>query len=163
MTQADRPRPIAHVGVTVPDLDAAIAWYGDVLGFVPSSPPADIRVDDGGHFGTLVGRVFGPRCKHMRAVMLDVGEGAALELFQFVDPPYEQPDDDFAWWRGGIFHFCVIEPDVAGLAERIVAAGGRQLSPVQAMNEGEPDRFAYCQDPWGIVIEVCSRRPEQTG
>src|ERR1051326_3876947 len=31
---ADQPR-IAHVGVAVPDLDAALAFYRDVLGLVP--------------------------------------------------------------------------------------------------------------------------------
>ena len=33
---ADRPR-IAHVGVAVPDLDAALAFYRDVLGLTPAS------------------------------------------------------------------------------------------------------------------------------
>ena len=32
---SDRPR-IAHVGVAVPELDAALAFYRDVLGLTPS-------------------------------------------------------------------------------------------------------------------------------
>ena len=34
---ADRPR-IAHVGIAVPDLDAALAFYRDVLGLTPHPP-----------------------------------------------------------------------------------------------------------------------------
>jgi methylmalonyl-CoA/ethylmalonyl-CoA epimerase len=34
---ADRPR-IAHIGVAVPDLDAALAFYRDVLGLAPRPP-----------------------------------------------------------------------------------------------------------------------------
>ena len=33
----DRPR-IAHVGIAVPDLDAAVAFYRDVLGLTPHPP-----------------------------------------------------------------------------------------------------------------------------
>ena len=34
---ADRPR-IAHVGIAVPDLEAALAFYRDVLGLEPHPP-----------------------------------------------------------------------------------------------------------------------------
>ena len=34
---SDRPR-IAHVGIAVPDLDAAVAFYRDVLGLTPHPP-----------------------------------------------------------------------------------------------------------------------------
>ena len=34
-----------HVGVTVPDIDAAFAWYRDVLGLYPHRPPEEV-VDD---------------------------------------------------------------------------------------------------------------------
>ena len=29
----DYPRGLAHVGITVPDIEAAMDWYADVLGF----------------------------------------------------------------------------------------------------------------------------------
>jgi catechol 2,3-dioxygenase-like lactoylglutathione lyase family enzyme len=40
---ADRRKPIikglAHTGVCVPDVEAAVAWYRDVLGLTVLSPP----------------------------------------------------------------------------------------------------------------------------
>ena len=47
----DRPR-IAHVGIAVPDIDAALAFYRDVLGL----EPAPARTADG---ATIVALPFG--------------------------------------------------------------------------------------------------------
>ena len=43
---SDRPR-IAHVGIAVPDIETALAFYRDVLGIVPRAPevaPAQIVI-----------------------------------------------------------------------------------------------------------------------
>jgi prolyl-tRNA synthetase len=37
---------IDHVAIAVRDLDAAIEWYGAVLGFRVVTPPAEMRTDD---------------------------------------------------------------------------------------------------------------------
>ena len=39
------------------------------------------------------------------------------------------PENNFEYWKTGIFHFCVQDPDVEGLAEKIVAAGGKSACP----------------------------------
>ena len=49
MTDFDAPRlAFHHVGLSVPDLEAAIAWYGEMLGFIEEHrfalPPADAKV-----------------------------------------------------------------------------------------------------------------------
>ncbi|HEU4701737.1 MAG TPA: VOC family protein [Conexibacter sp.] len=161
MTQTRPPLAIAHIGITVPDLDAAVAWYGELFGFRLIAPPGEVHPDQGGHVGMLVSEILGPRCKHMRQAHLATANGAAVELFQFVDPPYEAPEDNFTWWRGGIFHFCVIDPDVAGLARRIADSGGRQRSPVRRIFEEQPYEVSYCEDPWGTIVEIYSHSHEQ--
>jgi len=161
VTQTSRPVAIAHVGITVPDLDAAVAWYGELLGLRLIAPPGDAHVDMGEPVRELMEDVLGPRARHMRVAHLASANGTAVELIEFVDPPAERPDDNLPWWRTGIFHFCVVDPDVAGLAQRIVAAGGRQRTRVWPLAAGRPYAFCYCEDPWGSVIEIYSHGNEQ--
>lgn len=37
----------------------------------------------------------------------------------------ESPKNNFEYWKIGIFHFCVQDPDVEGLAQKIANAGGK--------------------------------------
>ena len=38
---------ITHVGLSVPDLDRALAWYGDVLGFEALGATTSVRAHEG--------------------------------------------------------------------------------------------------------------------
>ncbi len=163
MTPAPRPPlAIAHVGITVPDLDAAIAWYGELFGFRLIVEPGVFDATVGGYTAELAADVLGPRFRRMRQAHLATANGTAVELFEFIDPPAEVPEEKLAWWLSGIRHFCVIDPDVAGLAQRIVAAGGRQRTRVWPIFEGTPYEFCYCEDPWGTIVEIYSHGHEQT-
>jgi catechol 2,3-dioxygenase-like lactoylglutathione lyase family enzyme len=160
---ATTPLAVAHIGITVPDLDAAIAWYGAVMGFRPIGPAGTVELDDGSHFGQLCTDVFGAHngIKKIRMVHLSSANGTALELFEFVEPRTIVPDDNFEFRRIGIFHFCVINPDVAGLAQRIEKTGGKIRSKVWDLFEDQPYQLVYCQDPWGTIIEIYSHSHEQ--
>jgi hypothetical protein len=48
-----------------------------------------------------------------------------VELFEFKGQ--ENPEDNFEYWKTGVFHFCLQDPNVEELAERIVAAGGKSV------------------------------------
>ena len=62
-----------------------------------------------------------------------------------------------------MFHFCVQDPDVEGLAEKIVAAGGKQRMPVREYYPGEkPYRMVYVEDPFGTIFEIYSHGYELT-
>lgn len=147
---------VNHVGVTVPDIDAAFAWYQDVLGCYPQVSPGEVT-DDGTYFGNLVKNLFGDRFEGMRIAHLTTADGIGIELFEFLGPATEVPDETFAYWRTGIFHFCLTVPDVQTTATAIEAAGGRQLSKVWRLFDNKDYEVAYCQDPWGTVIELCNR------
>jgi len=59
--------------------------------------------------------------------------------------------------------FCVQDPDVEGLAEKIVAAGGKQRMPVREYFPGEkPYRMVYMEDPFGNILEIYSHSYELT-
>ena len=111
------PRAFNHVGMTVPDIDRAIAWYGAVLGFRlifrrlleyrPEVP--EVR------------EIFGPRFGSAHQAHLLTANGVGLELFEFIEPMVEKPDDNFRYWQIGIFHICVTDPDLEGLVARVLA------------------------------------------
>ncbi|GLH80730.1 hypothetical protein SSBR45G_56390 [Bradyrhizobium sp. SSBR45G] len=37
-----------------------------------------------------------------------------------------------------MFHFCLVDPDIEGLAARIESMGGKQRSKICTLFEGEP-------------------------
>lgn len=148
------PRPVNHIGLTVPDIFAAIDWYRDVLGFSHIMGPRVLEA--GSHATHETPSIFGPRFRKAYQAHMLAGNGVGLELFQFIDPAVERRPDNFEYWKIGVFHICVTDPNVEALARRIVEAGGRQRVPVFEFVPGRPYRLVYCEDPWGNIIEVFS-------
>jgi catechol 2,3-dioxygenase-like lactoylglutathione lyase family enzyme len=147
-------RAINHIGLTVPDVFAAIDWYRDVLGFRHIMGP---RVLEAGSQATHeTPSIFGPRFRKAYQAHMLAGNGVGLELFQFMEPAVERRPDNFEYWKVGVFHLCVTDPDVEAMARRIVAAGGKQRVPVFEFVPGKPYQLVYCEDPWGNVVEVFS-------
>jgi catechol 2,3-dioxygenase-like lactoylglutathione lyase family enzyme len=142
---------IVHVGMTVPDVARAARWYRDVLGFDPLGPPMEVRAGDG-YAGTVAANVLGPGFGSFRQAHLAGANGVALELFEFERPQAE---------LSGIFHLCVLAPDVARAARRIASHGGRRSSRVWDVFEGEPYRNCYCRDPFGNIVELYSHSHER--
>ncbi|WP_153110849.1 hypothetical protein [Propionivibrio limicola] len=53
--------------------------------------------------------------------------------------------------------------EVKGMAEKIVAAGGKQRMPVREYFPGEkPYRMVYMEDPFGNILEIYSHSSELT-
>lgn len=159
-----QPRNITHVGVTVTDADAAVEWYQRVLGFALLHEPQEYTAGDG-YFGRLVADMLGPHVVSGRIAMMDAGNGVGLELFEFSDPqPTQRSADEntqFYLHRTGTFHFCVIDPDVEGLARRIVDSGGKQRSAVWEFAPGIGFYVCYCEDPFGNIVEIYSHGTTQ--
>jgi catechol 2,3-dioxygenase-like lactoylglutathione lyase family enzyme len=140
---------ITHVGVAVPELEPAMRWYSEVLGFEPLGETTRVSEDEG-HAGVVAADVLGSG-SFLQGQLVGVN-GVGLELFEF-----EQPSAA----RRGIFHICVVAPDVAATAERIVADGGRRTSRIWPIFEGEPYVMCYCEDPFGNVVELYSHGHER--
>lgn len=147
-----RARPIGHIGLTVPSLDAAVAWYTDVLGFEPIAPQATLRAEEG-DAGRLAAAVFGPGFVEANVVQLATGSPVGLELFEF-RPPQGSARPAFEYWRAGWFHVCVVERAIEALCARIERHGGRRLTGVLEIRPERPYRMCYCQDPFGNVVEI---------
>lgn len=73
------------------------------------------------------------------------------------------PPGDFEYWKTGTFHFCVQDPEIEGLVQKIVDHGGKQRMPIREYYPGEkPYRMCYVEDPFGLIFEVYSHSYELT-
>jgi catechol 2,3-dioxygenase-like lactoylglutathione lyase family enzyme len=148
------PRAFNHVGMTVPDIDRAIDWYGRVLGFsLIFRRVLEYRPDV-----PEVREIFGESFRRAHQAHLLSAGGVGLELFQFLDPPVVSPADNFEYWRTGVFHLCVTDPDLEGLVERVLANGGKQRTRIWQFLPGRPCKLVYCEDCLGNIIEGFSHQ-----
>jgi methylmalonyl-CoA/ethylmalonyl-CoA epimerase len=127
----DRPS-IAHVGIAVPDLEAALAFYRDVLGLVPHSP----EVVDGATIRSL-----------------SFGE-AEVELLAPLTP--DSPIGRFLARRGpGIHHICYRVPDLNAALEACRTAGYRLVDDVPRSGAaGRRIAFVHPKATAGILLEL---------
>ncbi len=155
-------RGIEHVGITVPDLDAATRFFRSAFGAVPLfdlvEPPEDEQAARAAAEAFGLERRLGVRrgtwTRAMR--MLRLGNGANVELFEFVADGQRAPavPSDL-----GIQHLAVAVDDLDATAEAVVAAGGTLLDgpcDLPAAEAGPGNRFWYTRAPWGTTIELVS-------
>lgn len=157
MSKRPYPRGLAHVGLTVPDLDAAIEWYQDVLGFTHVKGPDTITAKEG-HGGRQAANLLGD-FESMRFAHLVTGNQIGVELFEFESTSGQTETDPT---QPGLFHLCVIDPDVEGLAARIDESGGEHYSDVwQIFEDDDEYTLTYCRDPFGNLVEIYSHSHER--
>jgi methylmalonyl-CoA/ethylmalonyl-CoA epimerase len=127
----DRPR-IAHVGIAVADLDAALAFYRDILGVEPHSP----EVVDG---ATILALPFGE---------------SEIELLSPLEP--DSPIGRFLSKRGpGIHHICYRVPDLDAAIRACRTAGYRLVDEVPRTGAGgRRIAFLHPKATAGILLEL---------
>ncbi|KML44160.1 MULTISPECIES: lactoylglutathione lyase family protein [Bacillaceae] len=154
------PRSFSHIGLSVPDITKAVQFYQEVLGWYVIMEPSEV-IEDNSPIGQMCTDVFGPGWGSFKIAHLSTSDKVGIELFEF--PNNEDPENNFEFWKTGIFHFCVQDPDVEGLVEKIVEHGGKQRMPIREYYPGEkPYRMVYCEDPFGNLLEIYSHSYELT-
>jgi catechol 2,3-dioxygenase-like lactoylglutathione lyase family enzyme len=154
-------RAVGHVGISVPDIEAAIEWYSGVFGLEQIGETGTLSASDDGVIADAATDIFGPQFRGVKMAHLASANGVAVELFQFLEPAYAKRDDDFDYWRGGIFHFAFVARDIERVVRTIEERGGRRLSGVDPLFDGRSLQVCYCQDPWGTVVEVMTESHER--
>ncbi|WP_232304235.1 VOC family protein [Jeotgalibacillus campisalis] len=62
-----------------------------------------------------------------------------------------------------IFHFCVQDPDIEGLVEKILAHGGKKRMPIREYYPNDkPYKMVYVEDPFGNIFEIYTYSYEMT-
>ncbi|MCK2156844.1 lactoylglutathione lyase family protein [Exiguobacterium sp. 17-1] len=154
------PRNFSHIGLSVPNLEQAISFYSEVMGWYIIMEPSDV-VEDDSPIGVMCTDVFGAGWEKFRIAHMATGDRVGIELFEF--PNNEQPENNFEFWKTGIFHYAIQDPDIEGMVEKIVAHGGKQRMPIREYYPGEkPYRMVYCEDPFGNLVELYSHSYELT-
>lgn len=145
----------------MPDVDAAVQWYTEVLGF--RKLRQTVRVTDRSVTPNAnMFKIYGERLQKVKVAYLAAANGVGIEVFEFVDPPIERPAS-FDYASGGVFHICLTSSDPEELCRKAVAAGAKRIGPtvMPYKHLDEDDITLYFQDPWGLAIEVMSCSFEQ--
>jgi lactoylglutathione lyase family protein len=154
------PRSFSHIGLSVPNIKEAVEFYTEVLGWYVIMEPSEV-VEDDSPIGQMCTDVFGKGWGTFKIAHLATSDKIGIELFEF--PNNEAPENNFEYWKTGIFHFCVQDPDIEGLVEKIIAHGGKQRMPIREYYPNEkPYKMVYCEDPFGNLIEIYTHSYELT-
>ena len=133
---------VHHAAIAVPDLEAALDFYRDGIGFEV--------VDESALPGGIapLAAAFGIDDSECQVRMLRKGN-SFIELFQYgasLDGDPTRPVN-----RIGISHIALASDDPEGDYGRLEAAGVVFNAPLFG---AAPTRFAYGRDPFGNVIEL---------
>ena len=154
------PRSFSHIGLSVPELDAAVKFYSEILGFYTIMTPTEV-VEDDSEIGRMCTDVFGAGWNRLRIAHMATADRIGIELFEF--DGNHAPADNLSYRQHGTFHFAIQDPNLESLLEKIVAAGGKQRMPVREyFPNDKPYRMVYVEDPFGIVFELYSHSYELT-
>jgi catechol 2,3-dioxygenase-like lactoylglutathione lyase family enzyme len=136
---------IHHTAISTPDIDRALRFYRDLLGF------EEVWSSSWDKGSEVVDRIVGLRDSSARVAMLKAGN-ACVELFQYTTPTPHPSSQDRPVCDHGITHLCVQVSDVDAEYARLSAAGMRFHCPPQAAGKGV--RATYGRDPDGNVVEL---------
>jgi catechol 2,3-dioxygenase-like lactoylglutathione lyase family enzyme len=143
---------LAHTAVCVPDVDAAVHWYSEVLGCRVLSPP--YRMD-----GDAIERDMGelvPSPVVVKAAIVGFGDhDHVIELIEYPSTAIAA-SFDVSITRAGLTHIGLVCDDVERTRAELEAAG------VEFLTAGISDvanlRTTWFRDPWNAVFILMEKR-----
>lgn len=142
---------IDHVGINVPDLDQAIAFFHDLFGFEPVTRIGPFKMDAAWKKAYRIH----DGADTVSLVMLRAGDGANIELFAYspaVGGTMQPQRDDI-----GATHIGLYTTDIDGAKAFLESKGIAFLSGVNAgAGDTEGERWVYFETPWGASFELNS-------
>ena len=142
-----------HVAVSVPDLDKAVNWYHKVLGCDILTKPIEGKSDNS-QLGKILSDIFGVNFKKLRLVHMTFKNQIGFEVFEFIEPKSEKPQNNFEYWKTSFFHICITEPDIENITKKIAESGGKLRSKIWKPFPDKSFKIAFCEDPFGNIIEI---------
>jgi len=150
---------LAHTAVCVADVDAAVAWYRDVLGLVVLSPPYRMEGDDiERDMGALV-----PAPVVVKAAIVGAESDGdrVIEVIEYPDAPGRDRPADASIVDHGFSHVALLCDDVVATRADLEAKGVRFL--VDGVADVAGVRTTWIADPWDNVFILVEkvRRPDR--
>jgi len=143
-----------HVGVTVPDMQQAVAFFTEVIGcekIMSFGPFADGE-------GTFMQDLLGvhPRAVIEEITLLRCHFGSNIELFQYKAP--DQKDVQARNSDVGAFHIAFYVDDIEAAKAYLESKGvAMRMGPLPvAEGPAAGQSILYFQAPWGLQFEMIS-------
>jgi catechol 2,3-dioxygenase-like lactoylglutathione lyase family enzyme len=135
---------IRHTGLVVVDLEKALYFWRDVLGF----QVARQMEESGPHIDAMMGL----QNVRVTTVKLTAPEGGMIELLHFHSHP------DRPVWTGtphstGFTHVAMTVADLEAICKKLAAEGVTFFAPPQLSPDGCV-KVTYCQGPEGVLLEL---------
>jgi methylmalonyl-CoA/ethylmalonyl-CoA epimerase len=147
---------VAHTGVCVPDCEAAVAYYRDVLGLRVLSPP---YLMDGDAIRDDMGQLIADPAMKAAIVGFDDDGDSVLEVIEYLRADGgEQLRSGLTEF--GLSHVGLICEDIDATRAELEEKGVRFL--VDGIADVARVRTTWFADPWGVVfILVEKTRPQR--
>ena len=126
-----------HVGVATPDIDAAIAFWREVMGATVVTEPFDMPEQ-----GVRVCFVDTPHIGTQIELLAPLAEGSPIAAFLQRNP------------LGGQHHLAFEVPDIHQAHQAFTALGKRILGPIRTGAHGTPVFFVHPRDMAGVLTEI---------
>jgi len=153
---------IDHIGITVPDIEAAVAFFTDVLGASAWYWEGPSQDPDGEEMWHEL-RVH-PRAS-VRLAMLRFGSSTTVELLEYRVPPGEATAVPPRNSDHSASHLALRVGDIDAAADYLRGVAGVQvLAGPQTVPDGISAglRWVYFLTPWGLPMELVQLPPGMT-
>ena len=140
-------RAIRHTGLVVADLDRALHFWCDVLGFRVERQMYEL--------GPHIDAMMGLKDVRVTTVKMTAPEGGMIELLHFQSHP------DLPRWHGkpystGFTHIAMTVGDLDDVYIKLSAAGAKFPAPPQYSPDGKV-KVIYCKGPEDVLLEFVER------
>eukprot|EP00918_Siedleckia_nematoides_P069960 GHVU01152501.1.p1 GENE.GHVU01152501.1~~GHVU01152501.1.p1 ORF type:complete len:141 (-),score=10.14 GHVU01152501.1:45-467(-) len=127
--------PLNHVGVAVPDIDKALAFYRDILGATDCTEP----------------KILAPQGVKFAFVNLPSGQVELIEPYGDTSPILKFLEKNP---KGGQHHMCFEVDDIHAAKALMETRGMRVLGEPRIGAHGTPVVFLHPGDAGGVLIEL---------
>lgn len=147
-------RGIDHIGLTVPDIDAATRFLIDALGAVVTRDI--LKKSEPGRGSPDVQRRLGitPDLVQRAIRVVRLPDDLLIELFEYEGPGQRDASGsaDYGWQ-----HIAFYAADMDAALARVEAAGAIRIADPTPFSGGLTEgSFVYLRTPWGSTLEIIS-------
>ena len=140
-------RSVDHTGITVSNLERALVFWRDVLGFELSHTAHQT--------GEMAGEITGVEGAEIKLAVVKAPGGHKIELLEYLAPDERKWNVDLRSCDVGFVHVALIVEDLGPILSTIETSGWKAAGKPQTLRSGPNagKRVVYVRDPDGTTIE----------